>query len=90
MIFSLFSHYMSMKKSKNPGVYIYATRYGGIRSAPTHLYCVSGKYTNQGFKKELSRFMSGMKRVIASKKRQNGISIEKGKKAMSLYVYKTL
>ena len=34
--------------------------------------------------------MSGMKRVIASNKRQDGISIEEGKKAISFDVYKTL
>ena len=45
---------------------------------------------DQGFKKELYQFMSGMNRVIDSSKRQYGISIEEGKKAISFYVYKTL
>ena len=34
--------------------------------------------------------MSGMKRAIASNKRQSGINIDEGKKAMSFDVYKTL
>ena len=74
--FNIFSCYMSMKKSKNSRLYLSATSYGGIRSALTHLYRVSVKEMDQLFKKELSQFMSGMKRVIASNKRQYGISIE--------------
>ena len=54
------------------------------------MYHASGKDMDKIFKKELSQFMSGMKRVIASNKRQDGISIEEGKKAMILYIYKTL
>ena len=45
---------------------------------------------DQGFKKEISQFMSGMKILIASNKRQDGISLEEGNKAMSFDVYKTL
>ena len=37
MTFNIFSHYMSMKESKNSGVYLSATIYGGIRSALTHM-----------------------------------------------------
>ena len=37
MTFNLFSHYMSIKKSKNLGVYVSATIYGGIRSALNYL-----------------------------------------------------
>ena len=90
MTFNILSHYMSMKKSKKSRVYLSATRYGGIRSALNHLYRVSGKYMDQVFKKELYQFMSGMKRLISSNKRQDGISLEEGKKAMSFDVYKTL
>ena len=45
---------------------------------------------DQVFKKEISQFMSGTKRLIASNKRQDGISLEEGKKAMSFDIYKTL
>ena len=45
---------------------------------------------DQEFKKELSHFMLGIKRVIASNKRQAGISIDEGNKAMIFDVYKTL
>ena len=90
MTFNIFSHYMSMKRSKNSGVYLSTTSYGGIRSALTHMYCVSGKDMYQGFKKELSQFMSGIRRVIDSNKRQYGISINEGKKAMGFDFFKTL
>ena len=88
--FNIFSCYMSMKKSKNSRLYLSATSYGGIRSALTHLYRVSVKEMDKLFKKELSQFMSGMKRVIASNKRQYGISIEEVDKATSFDVYKSL
>ena len=45
---------------------------------------------DQGFKKELSQFISETKRVIASNKRQYGISLEEGKKAIIFDVYKRL
>ena len=54
------------------------------------MYRVSGKEMDQGFKKELSQFMSGIKRLIASNNRQDGISIKEGKKAMSFDVYKKI
>ena len=43
MTLNIFSHYMSMKRSNNLGVYSSVAIYGGIRSALTHLYRVSGK-----------------------------------------------
>ena len=90
MTFNLFSHYKSMKKIKNLGVYLSATSYEGICIALTHMYRASGKDMDQEFSKELSQFMSVMNRVIDSNKRQYGISLEEGKKAMSFDVYKTL
>ena len=54
------------------------------------MYHVSGKYIDQGFKKEKYQFMLGMKRIISSTKRQDGISLEEVKKAMSFDVFKTL
>ena len=71
-------------------MYLSSTNYGGIRSALTHMYRASGNDMDKGFKKELSKFISGMKRVISPNKRQDGISIKEGKKSMSFYVYKKL
>ena len=50
------------------------------------MYHVSGNDMDQEFKKELYQFMSKMKRVIASNKRQDGIILKEGKKAMSFDV----
>ena len=71
-------------------MYLSANIYGGIRSVLPHMYRVIGKDMDQEFKKELSQFMSVMKRVISSNKRQAGISIGAGQKAISFDVYKTL
>ena len=37
LTFNIFSHYMLMKKGNNSGVYLSATRYGGIHSSLNHL-----------------------------------------------------
>ena len=42
------------------------------------------------FKKELSQFMVGMKRFVASNKRESVASLDEGKKAISFEVYKIL
>ena len=84
MTFNLFYHYMSIEKGKNPGVYISVNRYGGIRSALTHLYQVSEEDMDQGFKKELSQMV--IMRVISYNKRKYGINLEEGKNTMSFDV----
>ena len=45
---------------------------------------------DKGLKKEISQFISGMKRLIASNKSQDGVSIKEVNKAMSFYVNKIL
>ena len=42
MKFNIFSDYMSTKKSNKSGGYLYANRYGGVRSAHTDLYGMIG------------------------------------------------
>ena len=39
-----------------------------------------------GFKKGLSKFISGLKRVVAANKRESGASIDEGKRAMGFDV----
>ena len=68
LTFNVFSHYMSTKKSKKYGGYLSATSYCRVRSSLTNLYRVSGKTMGGGFKKELYKFMPGMKRVVAANK----------------------
>ena len=81
---------MSTKKSKKSGGYLSDTSYGGVQSALTHLYPMIGKTMDGEFKKELSQFMSGMKRVDATNNRQSGASIDEGKKVVIFEVYKGL
>ena len=50
LTFNVFSHYMSTKKSKKSGGYLSATSYGEVRSSLTHLYRISDKIMDGGFK----------------------------------------
>ena len=43
MTFNMFSYYMSTRKIKKSGGYLSSTRYGGVQSALTHMYRMSGK-----------------------------------------------
>ena len=55
-----------------------------------HMYHMSEETTPKEFKIELSQFMSGMKRTVASQKAENGESLDEGNKLMSYDVYKKL
>ena len=48
LTFNVFSHYMSTKKSKNSGGYLYDNRYGGVRSSFTNMYCMIRKTMEEG------------------------------------------
>ena len=82
MTFNGFSHYTSTKNGKHSWGYISATSYCGVRIYLSHLYPVSGKTMYGEFKKELSQFMSGMKRVVAANRREYGATLDEGEKAM--------
>ena len=64
MEFNVFYYYISTKRSKKYGGYLSANIYGGVRSALTRLYRMSGKTMVGAFKRELSQFMSGMKKML--------------------------
>ena len=76
MTFHVFYHYMSTKNSQTFGGYLSATSYGGLQSSLTRMYRMSGKTMDGEFQKELSQFMSGMKRVVAAHKRESGASLD--------------
>ena len=61
-----------------------------MRSAFVHMYCMSGETMPEDFNIELSQFMSGMKRTVASQKSGSGESLEEGKESMSYEVCKKL
>ena len=69
LTFNVFSDYLSTKRSENSGEYLSATSFGGVQISLTHLYRMSVKTMDGGFKKELSQFMSVIKRVVADNKR---------------------
>ena len=81
---------MSTKKSKKSGRYLSDTSYGGVQSSLTHLYRMSGKTMDGGFKKETSQFMLVMKKVVAANKRESGASLDEGNRATSFEVYTRL
>ena len=51
LTFNVFPHYMSTKKSKKYGGYLYSTGYGEVLSSLTNMYCMSCKMINGGCKK---------------------------------------
>ena len=51
LILNIFSHYMSTKNSKNSWGYLSSASCGGVRSSLTHMYRMSGKTMDGGFKK---------------------------------------
>ena len=54
------------------------------------MYCMSCETIPEEFKIELSQFMSGMNRTVASKTDESGEILDEGKKLMSYEVYKKL
>ena len=51
-----------------------------------HMYFMSGYTIPKEFNIEISQFMSGMKRAVASQKSDSGESLDEGKKLMSYEV----
>ena len=85
--FNLFQHYLTTRRNKGGG-FISKTSYYGVRRAFVHMYCMSGETMPKKFKIEISQFMSGMERTVASKRSKSGESLDEGKKLMSYEVYK--
>ena len=54
------------------------------------MYFMSLETTTKEFNIELSQFMSGKKRTVASQKAESGESLDEGKKLISYEVYKKL
>ena len=54
------------------------------------MYRISGEIMPEELKIELSQFMSGMKRTVASQKADSGESLDERRKLMSYEVYKKL
>ena len=87
LTFNVFSHYMSTKKSKKSGGYVYANIYGGVQIYLIHLYRMSDKTMDRGFEKELSQFMLGIINVVVANNRLSSTNILDGNRAMIFEVY---
>ena len=85
--FNIFSHYLTTRRNEGGG-FILKASYPRVRSALVHMYCMSGEKIPKEFNIELSQFMSGMKRMVASQKADIGEILDKGKKLMRYEVYK--
>ena len=89
LTFNVFSHYLTTKKKKD-GSYLSKSHYGSLRSSFVYLFTLCGESIDPKFEKDLSQFMSGMKRKSAKQKAESGESLDEGKKPMSFDVYKKM
>ena len=89
LTFNLFSHYLTTRRNKK-GDYLSKAGYGQIRSAFRHLYRVSGEKMGEEYETDLSQFMSGLKRTVASSRAASGQRLDEGKKGMQFEVYKKM
>ena len=64
--------------------------YSGVRSTFVNVYRMIGETMPKEFKIDLSQFVSGMKRTVASQKAESGEMLDEGKKSMRYEVYKKL
>ncbi len=64
LTFNLFSHYLTTCKNKD-GAYQSKAGYGQIRSALKHLYRQCSKNFDDDYDRDLSQFMSGLKRQLS-------------------------
>ena len=87
--FNLFLHYLTTRWNKVGG-FLSKVCYSGVRSAFVHMYCMSGETMPKEFNIDITEFMSGMKRMVASQKAESGESLDEGNKLMSYEVYKKL
>ena len=69
--FKLFLHYLTTRRNKGGG-FLSKASYSGVRRAFLHMYCMSGGTIPKEFNIELSQFMSGMNRTVASQKAESG------------------
>ena len=89
LTFNIFSHYLNTRRKKNK-CYLKETTYGGIRSALTHLFRMSGQEMENTMMKEIYQFMSRIQRTIVNDKITRGESLNEGKRPMSFSMYENM
>ena len=73
-----------------PTQYMSNSVYKTARSAIVYLHKESGTEMCSELRQRLCDFMSGMRRKVASQRKENGVSIMEGKRKMSFQVYEKL
>ena len=89
LTFNLFSHYVTTRK-KNGGGSLSKSTYGSIRSAFKYLHKMAGSQVSEEYERSLTQFNRGMIRQITTEKAEKGVSLEEGKKAMNMDVYRLM
>ena len=87
--FNRFPLYHTTRKDRD-GDLLSKAGYGQIRSALKHLYRMCSEKFDDDYDEDLSQFMSGLKRTVASSRAASGRSLDEGKKGMSFKVYKAM
>ena len=97
LTFRHFSNYLTSRKkidrnnsNTSGSKYLTQSAYNGIRSALQHMYRMSGQSMDHRMAKDLSQFMSGMKRTVADEKAKSGTSLNEGKRPMTFEVYEEM
>ena len=71
--FNLFSHYLTTRRNKG-GWFLSKASYYGARSAFFRMYHMSGETIPKEFNIDISQFINGMKRTVASQMSESGES----------------
>ena len=70
--------------------YLSTSMYDGMRSALMHLFRTTEQRIDPNLPKLLSRYVKGLKRVVAEDKKKTGQKLTEGKRHMSRAVYEKL
>ena len=100
--FPIFTRYMNSRKKtmqvvvdqeENDGApeevqaYLSTSMYDGMRSALMHLFRITEQKMDSNLQKLLSKYVKGLKRVVAKDKKKTGQKLTEGKRHMSRAVY---
>ena len=87
--FNLFLHYLTTRHNKGGG-FLSKASYSGVRNTFVHMYRMSGEKMSKELNIDISQFMSGMMKMVASQKAESRDILDEGNKSMSYEVYKKL
>ena len=103
LTFQIFSSYLVTKRQGRTGggqgdgpeessgpQFMSNSTYETARSAIVYLHKEAGVEVDRDLRQRLCDFMSGMRRKVASQRKENGVSIMEGKRKMSFQVYEKI